>query len=211
MPLFSIGPGPTIAHILLQMEKKYPPDITTTFVFVWANSDFPQSSKVVLDYSEYLHLRSNDYIDFFFPGYLLMDDISVDEKGKISKISHSWRFSTSKFVEAVEYIESISKWRYSGNTEFLFLEFSSGRIQFQNAISLNIDCLLKDNVISSLPALLEDIIRVAKSYNQTSDFSRELNYLEAKNSTINALKRYISTKLKGAHTGSFRCKNLELK
>lgn len=206
--LLSIGPGPTIDHILLHMQEKYPPDIVTTFVFVWANKDFPQSSKEILDNSEYLHLRSNGYIDFFFPGYLIKEDIDTSKDEW--KISHSWEFDTEEFVRAIKYIEGISRWRYSGDTEFLFLEYSSGRIRFQNSISLNTDYLLKDNVIPSLPSLIEDIIRTAKSYNRVSDFSRELNCLEAKKSTMNAIKKYISVKLHGAYTGTYKCKNLEL-
>lgn len=202
-------PGPTIDYILRYMQDNYPSDIVTAFILVWANKNSPQSSKEILDYSEYLHLRSNGYIDFFFPGYLLRDNIDMTEDGKWN-ISVSWEFNTTDFVKAIEYVERVSKWRYSGNTEFLFLEYSAGKIRFQNSISLNIDCLLKDNVISSLPSLVEDIIGAAKPFNRVSDFSRELNYLEAKKSTIIAIKKYISIKLKGVHTGTFRCKNLEL-
>ena len=201
-------PAPTIDYIVHYMQENYPPDIVTTFVLVWANKDFPQSSKEILDYLEYLHLRSNGYIDFFFPGYLLRENVDIAEDRKWN-ISVNWEFNIADFVRAIEYVEGVSKWRYSGNTEFLFLEYSAGIIRFQNSISLNIDCLLKDSVISSLPSLVEDIIRVAKPYNRVSDFSRELNYLEVKKSTLNAVKKYISTKLKGVHTGAFRCKNLE--
>lgn len=208
LEVYHIGASPTIEMILRHMQAKYPSDITTTFVLVWANKNFPQAAKEILDNAEYIHLRSNDYIDFFFPGYLPKINISEGEEWNIF---HSWEFNTEDFVRAIEYVENVSRWRYSGNSEFLFLEYSAGKIVFENSISLNIDYLLKNKMIDSLSSLMENIIRISKSYVQVSDFSRELGYLEAKESIIEAVKKYLSAKLKGVHIGTFRCRNLELK
>jgi len=204
MYLLRIGPGPTINHILLHMEKEYPTDVPTTFAFVWVNRDFPQALKELLNNSEYIHLRSNGYIDFFFPGYRL--DTDIDDKWNIL---NSWEFDIGLFVEAIEYIEGISKWHYSGNSEILFLEYLHGRIQFKDSLSLNVDYLLENNVIASVSSLMEAIIKIAKSCTRVSEFSRKLNYMEIKQSSLHAIKEYISNKFKGIHIGAFRCRNLE--
>lgn len=186
------------------MQEKYPSDVPTSFVLVWVNKNFPKALKEILNNSEYIHLRSNDYIDFFFPGYAF--EIDIDTKGNILD---DWEFDTYLFVNAIEHIERISKWHYSGDSEILFLEYSHNRIQFANSLSLNVDYLLANNIITSVSSLLENIIEIAKSCTRVSEFSHKLNYLEAKQSSLSAIKKYITTKFKGVHTGAFKCKNLE--
>lgn len=136
----------------------------------------------------------------FFPGYDKQFDAPFD-----------WKFNSSDFVNSIEKIENMSKWRYSGNTEFLFLEYTHGNISFEHTISLNIDQLLQNNSISSIPVLMEDIIRVSKSCTQVSEFANQLNYLEASKSVKNSIKQYIINKLNGVHTGTFCYRNLSKK
>ncbi|MDE6687212.1 MAG: hypothetical protein K2K17_07845 [Lachnospiraceae bacterium] len=83
------------------------------------------------------------------------------------------------FGKSIKELENMSKWRYSGNTEFLFLEFKNGEISFEHTLSLNIDQLLQNHTISSIPVLIEDIIKASKSCTQVSEFANQLNYLEA--------------------------------
>jgi len=188
------------------MQEEYPADISTVFAFVWANKNFPQASREILDNLEYLHLRSNKYIDFFFPGYRPIDITCTK-----FNISLDWEFISGDFVSAIDRIERISKWRYSGNSEILILEWSHRAIQFEHAISLDLDYLVKSEIIESPSSLLEDIIRIAKSCNRVSEFSTELNLLEAKHSVLKAITQYLSKKLQGAHAGSFKCRNLEIR
>lgn len=191
----------TIDDILLHMFINYPYDVPTTFILVWANAKYPQSASSLLENLEYNNLRSGKYIDFFFPGYT--------EKSVDVSTAFNWKFNPSDFVISIERIEDMSKWKYSGNTEFLFLEYCHGKIDFTHTISINIDQLLKDNIIASVPALVEDIIRIAKSCNRVSEFAHQLNFLEAKHSIKKSIKQLIIDKFKGAHVGAFCYRNLE--
>lgn len=193
----------TIDKIMAHIICSYPDDVTTTFVLVWANKRYPQSATALLENLEYNHLRSGKYIDFFFPGYI--------DKSVSSDSSFNWEFSPSDFVESIKRIESESKWRYSGNTEFLFLEYRSGKVDYRHTISINIDQMLKYNIISSVPAFVEDIIRIAVSCTEVSEFADQLNLWEAKHSVRHSIWQYIIDKFKGIHVGTFRYKNLERK
>lgn len=190
-------PNYTIDKIFTQIKNIYPTDITTTFILVWANKHYPQSATALLENIEYNHLRSGQYIDFFFPGYENQFNSSFD-----------WTFNSSDFIKSIEKVENMSKWRYSGNTEFLFLEYTHGKISFEHTISLNIDQLLQDNIIPSVPVLMEDIIRISKSCTEVSEFANQLNYLEASKSIKKFIKQYIINKLSGVRIGTFCYRNL---
>lgn len=212
----------TINDIFSYVKATYPYDVTTTFILVWANKHYPQSATALLENFEYNHLRSGEYIDFFFPGYKnqsnsfnssinwIFNSLDFDKSNEKKQFYPSFDlvFSISDFVNSIEEIENMSKWRYSGNTEFLFLEYAHGKISFEHTISLNIDQLLQNNTISSIPVLMEDIIKISKSCTQVSEFANKLNYLEASKSIISSIKQYIINKLNGVHTGTFCYRNL---
>jgi len=205
--LYCIVALPTIEHFFKYMKEHYPYDISTVFVFVWANKKYPQSAESLLENSEYINIRSNKYIDFFYPGYDIETSANFDDEN--FKVLTERVFIMSDFIRSIETIENMSKWRYSGNAELLILEYYHGKIKFDKAISINLDKLLSDNIIFSVNSFIEDIIRIAKSCNTTSEFSHKLNYSEAKLSIQDAIKKYLSDKLNGTHIGTFLCQNLE--
>lgn len=198
----SCAPFCSIEKIKLYMLKTYPYEETTPFILVWANKKHPQSATAILENLEYNHLRSGKNIDFFFPGY-------VSSSKQQDKSSFDWEFRTEDFVESIKTVEDISKWKYSGETEFLFLEYEKGNISFKNTISINIDRLLRNNIIESVPSFVEELIRVSEYSNKISDFSFNLNYLEAEYSAKKSIKEYLISMFNGVHTGAFCHRNLE--
>lgn len=191
----------TIEDVLEHIKCVYQNDVTTTFVLVWANRNDPQSATMLLRNMEYYHLRSDKYIDFFFPGYIEQNSYTIN--------SFNWEFNVSDFVESIKRIENISKWKYSGSTEFLFLEYKNRKIDFKHTISINIDQFLNDNPRLSLSNLVEDIIRVARSCNKVPEFSRQLNLMEAQRNCKNSIKQWIIKQFGGIFFGTFRLKNLK--
>lgn len=143
----------------------YSGDTTKTFILVLVNKHHPQSATALLKLFVQNNWRWGD-IDFYFPGFKNPLDFSIGLK-----------LNVLDFAKSIKELENMSKWRYSGNTEFLFLEFKNGEISFEHTISLNIDQLLQNHTISSIPVLIEDIIKASKSCTQVSEFANQLDYL----------------------------------
>lgn len=163
----------TLKHIFNYIGGGYPCDITKTFILVWVNKHHHKSAIALFENFDLNHSNwlfgGLERMDFYFPGF----------KNPFVSFFGDKKFNVLDFVKSVKEMENMSKWRYSGNTEFLFLEYINGEISFEHTISLNIDELLQNNTISSVSVLMEDIIKISKSCTQVSEFASQLNYLEA--------------------------------
>lgn len=157
----------TLKKIFGWVGGAYPHNNTIkTFVLVLVNKHDPRSATALLKIFTQNNWLWGDDIDFFFPGF----------KNPLSN-TPDLKLNVLDFAKSVKELENMSKWRYSGNTEFLFLEFKNCEISFEHTLSLYIDQLLQNHTISSIPVLIEDIIKASKSCTQVSEFANQLGYL----------------------------------
>ncbi|HEV7645216.1 MAG TPA: hypothetical protein VGO50_14830 [Pyrinomonadaceae bacterium] len=103
---------------------------------------------------EYWSADAGEHFDMFFPGWYMRN-----------KKLH---FNTKRFLEYRLEIEKHSKWRHSGETDILLLDFDydletkETRFDFKNAIHLKVEELVRDKTTGSLAALLSLIQNTAR-------------------------------------------------
>ena len=85
-----------------------------------------------------------------------------------------WSFSNQKYVEFIEALEEHSKWKYSGESELLFIEYTNGKLDYSNVLRFHLDEMLRDEAIPSINVFFENIFRYAsqqKSLIRLSDIT----------------------------------------
>jgi hypothetical protein len=140
----------------------------------------------------YFHVRSGDNIDVFFPGYIEAGQADTgcttyDVGGK------KWAFDETLFNEARRDLENRTKWKYSGEADLLLANIRlidrdvGYRVDFGRVINLDLDMMIRERSIESVPRLLEDVFRFAE-HDRSSDpvgkFSDRMGWRMAKKATV---------------------------
>lgn len=98
---------------------------------------------------------SGEHFDMFFPGWILNEAEP--------------RFDQRRFIEQKNEIEFLSKWRYSGETDLLLLNFhydpqtARGKLSFDEVIVLPVEEMIREKRIGSFAALLRLMQDAAKT------------------------------------------------
>ena len=156
-------PAPRLANV--SAHSKDHPGALCCLLFA------PTFSKVakegVVPRLAYLNHRSGDAIDFYcagYGGYWHKDIIpDMEEIGEVRYEGGTvipWAFSQSAFASFVDELESISSWRYSGETELLVF---NALTSFEDCLVLEVDRMIKDNAIGRSSDLFESLIQYARS------------------------------------------------
>jgi len=134
-----------------------------------------EAGKNIVDSLPYFHYRSNKSINFYLPGYGAYWYGSYPDEIDVVKIDGTqWSFSNQKYVEFINDIEKRSRWKHSGESELLLIEYKNSCLDYSNVLCFNLDAMLRDNAIPSINAFFEGIFQEAskrKSVTQISDFS----------------------------------------
>ncbi len=76
-------------------------------------------------------------------------------------------FDAKDFLAAKKYIEKQSKWKYSGESDILMLNYiydgTDVALDFSETITLRVEDMLRNKTVSSLDKLIHDLIEAAKS------------------------------------------------
>lgn len=115
----------------------------------------------------YLDNRSAQYVHFYCAGYGgYWHPSFVPDMQDIGKVKYEggtmipWAFSQKLFAEFIDQLEHATTWKYSGNSELIFLGPS---VDFSNALVLHIDAMVRDGGIGNSAELFEGIIRYCKN------------------------------------------------
>lgn len=147
--------------IPVQLRERYSEDTCATVGILFLNKNKEFSKEQILGNLDYYHLRSSRYLDFFMPGYDLRDG---DNK-----------FDIEEYVQFIEYFESSSKWRYSGETELLLLQFQAETgFDFSKCISIWVDKAVANGYVYSFSVLFEQLVQTARKTVEVSEFSKGL-------------------------------------
>lgn len=137
---------------------------------------------------EYWNHDSGEHFDMFFPGWYF-------RKKKL-------QFNLKRFIEYSEEIERHSKWRYSGETDLLILNFNynlqskEGQFAFDEVIVMQVEEMIREKRIGSLPALLSIIQDTAKANEERGEhsvvweMSDKIGFLRGRKSLWDAFKKF---------------------
>lgn len=134
-----------------------------------------KAGKDIVETLPYYHHRSGRSINFYLPGYgAYWHGAYPDEKNVIVLDGIQWSFSNQKYVEFIEALEGHSRWKYSGESELLLIEYANGKLDYSNVLKFHLDAMLRDDATPSINVFFESIFRYAsrrKNLTQISDIT----------------------------------------
>lgn len=149
----------------------------------------------ILSGIDYFHFRSGKTIDFFCIGY------QTEDFGKNLPIvanvdGQNWFFNAKVFNTLRGEIEQITKWRYSGSVELVLFnsylddESNEVKLDFSDALSIDLKKAKDDKLISSAGQVFEQVISIAEKIetdNPSKEISMKLIGITGKKSLVNIL------------------------
>ncbi len=109
----------------------------------------------------YWNRQTAQYFDIVFFGW--MTDSPNDEAPH-----HGMYFDVSAFSDVQAEVESLTKWRYSGETDFLLLDWEhdldnrTGDFAFDRTVPLQIEELIRRGKVGSLDSFVQGLVNQAK-------------------------------------------------
>ena len=130
----------------------------------------------------YWNFASAEYLDLVFFGW-------YNEGGSVGfqpvRKGPDGRLDGGFFVDCYRQIERVSKWRYSGETDILLVDFEvlrtpagelrfPGRFSFKNSIYLPVEPMIEDKRTRSLDGLVQELMTAAKQVYDTSPLQQTI-------------------------------------
>ena len=138
---------------------------------------------------DYWNKDSGEYFDMFFPGWYFLD--------------RKLQFNQDRFQEHRSEIEGLSKWRYSGETDILIVNFDydiethQAHFDFTEGIVLLVEEMIRKQQTGSLATLLALINNQAHKHsdrdgdNAVWKISDSMGLLRGRQSFWDALKKFV--------------------
>lgn len=131
-----------------------------------------KAGKDIVETLSYYHHRSGQNMNFYLPGYgAYWYKTYPDEKDVAVIDGAQWSFSNQKYVEFIETLEEHSKWKYSGESELLLIEYVNGRLDYSAVLKFHLDAMLRDEAIPSINVFFENIFRYASNQKNITQIS----------------------------------------
>lgn len=172
-------------------------DIPITFGILIADYEQSLAKEYIINYMDVFDKRSNRYIDFFIPGYVIYgsdDDIRTSMK---NKQGDAYYFSRTLFHDFIEKFETYFDYKYEFNPVLILVELKNRNFVGTKKIVIELDS--ERTSIKKAGVLFNNIFKIAKRYVNITDFSRELTATYLKNtladSVIDAIDSSMLTEL----------------
>lgn len=136
-------------------------------LFARPNSSLAKSD--ILPILSDFHVRSADYIDFFFAGYANGPRDLPGYEPVPGPAGESWGYHPKDFENFRRELEKKTKWRYSGGADLLLTNASydmkkeTASLDFGSTIVCQLETMKSQGAIKSVEVFFEDIFRFAES------------------------------------------------
>lgn len=118
------------------------------------------TGKSILKSLNYYHHLSGENMNFFLPGYGAYWYGNYSDGRAVTTIDGvEWSYSDKMFVKFTKQLEANCKWRYSGESELLLLEYKNNEISYDKVLRFYLDNMLRDDVILSIPSFFQSLFR----------------------------------------------------
>jgi hypothetical protein len=77
-------------------------------------------------------------------------------------------------------LEKYSKWKYSGESELLLVDYKNGILSFDRMMQFHLDNMFRDNVIYSVHQFFEQLYRICKDKETLNQVSNAFGLDKAK-------------------------------
>jgi hypothetical protein len=132
----------------------------------------PEADETVIPNLDHWHYRSDYYTEFFCIGYAPhRADETFGAEPVTTVGGHAWYFSAKYFNELLEQIEAETGWRYLSGCYLIvansrYSEAAGARIDFGNAVLINLGRAVASGAVQSADELAERTFEFAKRINE---------------------------------------------
>lgn len=130
-------------------ERSVNDSFVSCILFINKNDITQKAGKEILSNIYDFHIRSGSLISFFLPGYY--DNVLAEAPNNC--------FEREAFANFIKDLEKISTWRYSGETEMLFLNMNNGELDFTTVYDYKLDSMIKKENLDSFDELFNRLIK----------------------------------------------------
>jgi len=128
--------------------------------------------KSILNSLNYYHHLSGYNTNFYLPGYGAYWYGTYPDGQVVTKINGvNWSYSDQMFVSFINDLQNYSKWKYSGESELLMLEYEDGILSYDNMMQFYLDNMMRDGVIASVPSFFQQLFEICKNKKSLKDIS----------------------------------------
>lgn len=150
-------------------------------LFCHPNSDIAQ--QCIIPRIAYYNDRSNDNFDFVLAGYCTNEFCELNDFEPVKVVNGvQWGFSGQLFNQHRFQLASVSSWKYSGDSDLvlgILKKKTSGEIAFDFSATIicQLEMLLRDAAIQSVPNFFERLFEIAESKELVSIYGLSNNKL----------------------------------
>lgn len=118
---------------------------------------------------DYFHHRSGNNIDFFCGGYRRYGYAPRSDEREVTADQSPWIFSSSSFDRFRREIQTLCRWRYSGEADLLLMngkfdtEAKEASVDFKSAIVCDLDKMIRDGAIHSVRRFFESMCQFTEA------------------------------------------------
>lgn len=184
-------PAGSYSEMLEELRRRYKKRKAIGVLLSRSSTNFFKEE--IEDHIDYYHERAGKKMDFYFPGYgAYWPESEYKDQKEVCKVEDTiWLYSNKAFVEFIYNLEKNSSYRFSGESELILIDFVEGELDFNNIMILQLDKMVKDNVVSSFKTFFEELFQSFCKHKTTYDISDALTV----NSLISNLFQTICEKL----------------
>lgn len=128
--------------------------------------------KSILNSLNYYHHLSGHNTNFYLPGYGAYWYGNYLDGQVVTKINGTdWSYSDQMFVNFINDLQNYSKWKYSGESELLMLEYKDSILSYDNMMQFYLDNMMRDRVIVSVSSFFQQLLETCKEKKSLKDIS----------------------------------------
>jgi hypothetical protein len=176
-------------ELIKDLKEKHGEECQVTIGILIGNAHCVFVKDFILSKIDQYHHRSNNNIDFYFPGYGAYwhgDNGSQETVCAVDGVD--WLYGDKLFCKFIDDLECRSKWEYSGETELILINFINGKLDFSEVMVFWLDKMVKDGIIYSPANFFEHIFKMFRKKETVSSVSDKLALRGIGNSIIDMVK-----------------------
>lgn len=128
--------------------------------------------KSILNSLNYYHHLSGHNTNFYLPGYGAYWYGTYPDGQVVTKINGTdWSYSDQMFVGFINDLQNYSRWKYSGESELLMLEYKDGILSYDNMMQFYLENMMRDRVIVSVASFFQQLLDTCKEKKSLKEIS----------------------------------------
>ncbi|GBK66229.1 hypothetical protein P4H94_14910 [Paenibacillus macerans] len=157
-------------RLVYEIRRRENNEIPVIFGLLVADFHQQKCKEYILNYIERFDYKSDQYINFYLPGYLEEDLFNNDEKITIKQ--KDFYFNRDTYLNFLDKLEVDFKIDYPYNPVLILMEYDRGNFNRTKRIIIELDSNGSD--IKQVGEMFERIFEIAKEVVSINDFSKSL-------------------------------------